>query len=210
MLRPINRRESCFNSVLMHISSMLQDAKERYKQTCNKSVLTLSICLKGKNEYFDLLDQCNLNDSELDSLQAPIRSVSDVMRICYICSKNFLHVEKNKVKQLSWEWSIKTITRLQENMNDIIFISETNLIKTNDGLDDRISNINCTPYKQLLKTTREKYEDHSNVFYRLENARKCNGKKLIWRRNQKRQTGRMLKLLDHLASIHYGDNCPYC
>jgi len=232
-----HRRDSTLSSALMQLTSIIQDRKNSDRRSCSRSVLTLSIkmMLSSTSDYLDLLDR-GKNCSKLQPLSCPLRNISDAMRLTQVALSNFLH-KKTRVRQeesLSVVMVIRIVTRVPPPMeknglgcgsvtdvsHDRMRIEETSLTSAEDMMS--------TPYreKKTVKRldskyidfkayTEKKYYEHLSVIKKLVEVGKVRSKvvnqeKLKWRRNKARDAGRMVLLLKHLDTIHYGNECPYC
>lgn len=188
--------------------------------------------LSSASDYLDLLDR-GKNCSKLQPLSCPLRNISDAMRLTQVALSNLLH-KKTRVRQeesFSVVMVIRIVTRvppMEKNgcgrvtdaSKDRMRIEETSLTSAEDTM--------ATPYreKKTIKRvdskyidfkayTKKKYYEHLSVIKNLVEVGKgrskvVNHEKLKWRRNKARDAGRMVLLLKHLDTIHYGNECPYC
>ena len=218
-----NRRQSTLSTIQLRLASLLKNSQDIIRLG-RRSCLTISFTGWNQNAVVcDLLDNNAIIDN-LHPLRIPLRSINDALQLSRVASSNINFNCKEisvTVRTITRSVTLRTFSTTEAEVHpdqDKITMSNLtfydNILNPTTSIQATESFKDISTYLKLKIHTKQKIKEHTQVADRIE---KCLGsrsvsssQKLMLRKNKARGAYRLLLLLEHLDTLHYGEKCPYC
>ena len=211
----MSRRESVLSTVVQTIGVELQEAKNRARRDGKRSVMTLSITAwqQHSEDIRDMLDGGDAVPRNGKPLRCPLRSVADAMRLGRTALINLTITISSQKKWNEIALDVKTTTRPHGLDAKLILTALTFYDNLTDPTTSIIQATRSTTlmkytYAEFRLKTETQFTKHVLVLEKMD-GHQIN-KYVLLRRNKARAARRMLMLLKHLDTVHFGDCCPFC